>query len=247
MSTLLDTDKIPAGHATPPPTTLPSQKKRRYRWGRVLAWLAGLFLLVLALYFTLAWPWLSRWGATTVEVQQPMPGDELVPQPVFVTTKAVTIHAPPEAIWPWLVQLGVDRGGMYSYLWVENWLLRLNVTNTEEIRPEWQQIAVGDFLRFTPKEYPLNPGPGLYVKQIEPNRALVACFGMENTPPDCTYIWQFLLAPQPDGSTRLILRGTQPAATSWLANAGAKVVQTFPFYMERKMLLTLKERAERGQ
>lgn len=219
----------------------PAKRGRPWRW---LLTLVGLLLVALAVYFTLAWPWLSRWGATDAELQQALPGDSLAPQPALVTTKALTVQAPPEAIWPWLVQLGVDRGGMYSYLWVENWLLRLHVNNTEKIRPEWQQIAVGDFLRFTPKEYPLNPGPGLYVQQLASNQLLVACFGMENRPSDCTTTWQFVLAPQADGTTRLILRSIQPAGASWLARAVNKVVQAFPFYMERKMLLTLKERAE---
>lgn len=243
MSTVLHTRPKPVDRKTAPAAAQPAKPKRGRLW-RWLLVLIGLALLAWIGYFTLAWPWLSRWGATTEEIQQALPGDDLAPSPALVTTKAITVQAPPEAIWPWLVQLGVDRGGMYSYLWVENGLLRLNVTNTEQIRPEWQQIAVGDFLRFTPKEYPLNPGPGLYVKQIDPNRALILCFGMENTPSDCTTTWQFVLAPQADGSTRLILRSIQPAGSSWLANAAGKVAQAFPFYMERKMLLTLKERAE---
>lgn len=241
MPTRLDANKILVSPSTPPQAMLSGKAKRRRRWPWTLG---GLFLLALVLYFILAWPWLSRWGAIEEEIQQTLPGDSLTPPPALVTTKALTIQAPPEAIWPWLVQLGVDRGGMYSYLWVENGLLRLNVKNIEEIRPEWQQIAVGDFLRFTPKEYPLNPGPGLYVNAIEPNHALVLCFGMENTPPDCTYTWQFVLAPQADGATRLILRSIQPAGASWIANAAGEIAQAFPFYMERKMLLTLKERAE---
>lgn len=246
MSTLFHTGQTPVESKTAPSKAQPATPKRSRVWRWLLA-LIGLALLAWIGYFTLAWPWLSRWGATAEEIQQPLPGDALAPAPALVTTKAITVQAPPEAIWPWLVQLGVDRGGMYSYLWVENWLLQLNVQNTEEIRPEWQQIAVGDFLRFTPKEYPLNPGPGLYVNAIEPNRTLIACFGMENEPSDCTSTWQFVLAPQAAGATRLILRSIQPAGASWLANAAGKVAQAFPFYMERKMLLTLKERAEQRQ
>jgi hypothetical protein len=179
-------------------------------------------------------------------VQQPLPGDELVQNPAFVTTKAVTVQAPPEAIWPWLVQLGIDRGGMYSYLWVENGLMRLGAANSDEIRPEWQNVQVGDFVRFTPLDYPLNPGPGLYVMAIEPNHYLIGCFGMENATPDCLRggTWQFVLASENEGATRLILRSRSAVVDSTLATFGGKIAHAFAFYMERKMLLGIKERAE---
>jgi hypothetical protein len=135
---------------------------------------------------------------------------------------------------------------MYSYLWVENWLLRLGVQNTDEIRPEWQTLNVGDFIRFTPKDFALNPGPGLYVLAMEPNRALVGCFGMEQTAPDCSLsaTWQFVLDPQADGSTRLILRSRNADLGSALVANGAKFANVFQFYMERKMLIGIKQRAE---
>jgi hypothetical protein len=232
--------------------------RRRRAWPRILAWIVGLPLLVIALYLLIGWPWLSRWGATDTEAEQVLPGDELVPNPALVTTKAVTINALPEAVYPWLLQLGVDRGGMYSYLWVENWLLRLNVQNSDEIRPEWQNMQVGDFIRFTPPGYALNPGPGFYVMALEPNRALVACFGIENQPVDCSNgaTWQFVLEPQEGSTTRLLLRtrsaspgaaigmpGTKDSAMAMLTG---KLASIFPFYMERKMLLNIKEQAEKS-
>ncbi|MCC6454822.1 MAG: hypothetical protein IT328_07770 [Caldilineaceae bacterium] len=229
------------------PLTLNAPYRRRvYRPLRFLAWGAGSLVVALGLYFLLLWPWISRWGATTGEIQQTLPGDDLIPDPAFVTTKAITIHAQPESIWPWLAQLGVDRGGMYSYLWVENWLLRLHVQNIDEIRPEWQTLQAGDFIRFTPKEFALNPGPGLYVLALEPNRSLAGCFGMEQTPPDCgaSATWQFVLQPQEDGTTRLILRSRSADPGSNIAVTGAKVATLFQFYMERKMLLGIKQRAE---
>jgi hypothetical protein len=179
-------------------------------------------------------------------VGQTLPGDELIANPAFVTTKAVTIQAPPEAVWPWLMQLGVDRGGMYSYLWIENWLLRLNVQNSDEIRPEWQTLHVGDFIRFTPQDYALNPGPGLYIMALEPNYALIGCFGLESSPPDCGKgaTWQFVLEPQENGATRLLLRSRGGDSGSAWATATAKVAQAFQFYMERKMLIEIQARAE---
>ena len=205
----------------------------------------GLVLLI-GLYYLLVWPWISRWGATDAEVQDSLPGDDLIAAPIFVTTKAITIQATPDKVWPWIMQLGVDRGGMYSYLWVENWLMRLNVQNSDEIHPEWQNLQVGDFIRFTPKEFALNPGPGLYVKQLEPNYALTGCFGLENSPADCnnSATWQFVLVPQANGATRLILRSQTAGSNAPTTMAAAKLAQAFQFYMERKMLLTLKARGE---
>ena len=232
----------------PIPLGKPAPRSRRslHNVMRGLLWLGIAIVIVMTLYYFFFWPWISRWGATDVELNATYPGDDLVAAPLFATTKAITIDAPPEAIWPWLVQLGVDRGGMYSYLWVENWLLRLNVTNSEETRPEWQNLAVGDFIRFTPKDFALNPGPGLYVKALEPNHALVGCFGLENAPVDCnkSSTWQFILEPQSGDTTRLILRSNTSGSPTFSATIGAKFAQAFQFYMERKMLITLKERAE---
>lgn len=214
------------------------------KYAVVFSYVIGGFISGVGVYFLFIWPWISHWGASNEEVQQTFPGDDLIPNPAVVTTKAITIQARPQAIWPWLVQLGVDRGGMYSYLWVENWLLRLQVKNSDEIRPEWQTLQVGDFIRFTPKDFALNPGPGLYIVAIEPNHALVGCFGMEGRPVDCNQsgTWQFLLTPQRDNTTRLLLRSA--GAPSAFASVGGKFAHAFVFYMERKMLLGIKQRAE---
>jgi hypothetical protein len=135
---------------------------------------------------------------------------------------------------------------MYSYLWVENWLLRLHVENSDVIRPEWQTLQVGDFIRFTPKDFALNPGPGLYVMELQPNRALIGCFGMEDAAVECnaSATWQFVLEPQADDATRLLLRSRTAGPPSAAATTGGKIGGAFQFYMERKMLLGIKERAE---
>lgn len=216
------------------------------KWISLIAWLLLTVSFVLGIYTTLIWPRISRWGASDDEVDKSLPGDELVPDPLLVTTKAITIHAPPQAVWPWLAQLGVDRGGMYSYLWVENALLHLNVSNADEVHPEWQNLQVGDFIRFTPKDFALNPGPGLYVQILQPNVALAGCFGLEDEPVDCgaAPTWQFILAPQAGDLTRLILRSRTPGSPTKTAILGSKIAYLFQFYMERKMLLGLQARAE---
>jgi hypothetical protein len=216
------------------------------RWRRiasVLLWIVGIGVILTGFYLWMLYPWMTRWGATNAEVETSYPGDDLVADAGLVTTRAVTVQATPAQIYPWLVQLGVDRGGMYSLLWVEN-LMGLHVKNADRIHEEWQTLQVGDLVRFTPEEYFLNPGPGLWVKQMEREQALVFCFGMETEMPDpCTDTWQFVLTPQADGTTRLILRSQSAAGAGMSASAG-KVFQGLTFIMERSMLLGIRERAE---
>lgn len=225
----------------------------RFKWSRLLRstarfflWLIGGLVVLLFVYLVALYPWMSHWGATSDEIERALPGDDLVPQPITVTTKAVAINAPPERVWPWLVQLGVDRGGMYSYLWVENWMLRLNVENTHEIRPEWQHLEAGDFIRFTPVDYPLNPGPGLYVFVVEPPHTLVGCFGLEQSQPSCAQAatWQFIIEADGQNNSRLLLRSRTAGSPTIATQTAARIAYFFQFIMERKMLIELKERAE---
>jgi hypothetical protein len=205
--------------------------------------LAGLTVL-LAGYLGLAWPWMRTWGATPQETTAAMPGDELVTPPSTQTTHAVTVHATPEQIYPWLLQIGVDRGGMYSYDALEN-LFGLNVHTIKQIVPALQTLKPGDFMPFTPHDFAVKNGPGVWVVDMEPNRTLLGCFGMANEQPKtCPGTWQFLLTPQADGTTRLILRSTNPSNGTAFGNAMGAVSGGVPFIMERKMLLTLKECAE---
>ena len=96
---------------------------------------AALGAIVLGVYLRFIRPWQLRWGATDEEVARAMPGDDVVKHPTFNATRAVTIQARPEQIWPWLVQIGVTpRAGWYSYDWLDN----LGIPSAERIVPEWQ-------------------------------------------------------------------------------------------------------------
>lgn len=183
---------------------------------------------------------MQSWGATPTEINAELPGDDLVPNANLRSTKGITVQAAPAEIYPWLLQIGVDRGGMYSYDWLEN-LFGLNVHTTDRIEPAYQAVQIGDFWRFTPKEYILNPGPGLYVKELRQNEAVLLCFGLETKADEaCFDTWQFVLHPQADGSTRLLLRSN----IKMEATLPIKLTYFIQFIMERKMLLTLKDRAE---
>ncbi|HET8603675.1 MAG TPA: hypothetical protein VFM09_07080 [Marmoricola sp.] len=190
-------------------------------------------------------PWYSRWGATAEEVRRPLPGDELVPSPRAQSTWAVSISAPPGQVWPWLVQMGQDRAGFYTYEWFENRILRLGIHNADRIVPAWQELQVGDRLWFYPERYPITPRTGPRVVALEPERALLLCHQVSETADACPGTWQFILEPAEGGSsTRLLLRARSGRGpTTWfdtLAEPGY-------FLMTRGMLLGIKRRAEASQ
>jgi hypothetical protein len=184
---------------------------------------------------TLLTPWMDRWGATNEELSAALPGDELVPEPVSFVNRAVTIHASPEEIFPWIVQLGAGKGGFYSYTWLETYLLRCPLVNADRIHPEWQDLKVGDEVKMCPEE----PAPPPYiVAQIIPNQAVI--LGHQDNG-EWVDLWQFVIRPQLDGSSRLVLRTrTMMSGGFW------SIIHPGVFIMERGMLLGIKERAERN-
>lgn len=173
------------------------------------------------------------WGARDDEVASRLPGDELLPGAGLVTTRAVTIGAPPDAIWPWLAQMGSGRGGAYTYDWIEN-LLGLDMHSADTILPQFQDVKAGD-------ELPMGPGrPAMRIEVLDRPRALALRFADQN------WVWIFALAPE-DASTRLISRNR--IATASLSPFSrlfyALVMEPGSLIMERKMLLGIKQRAER--
>ncbi|MFQ5592996.1 MAG: hypothetical protein ACE5HA_02485 [Anaerolineae bacterium] len=190
-------------------------------------------------------PWHLRWGATDTEVNQPQPGDDLIPHPSTESTRSITINASATAIWPWLVQMGQGRGGLYSYDWIEN-LLGLDIHSADRIIPELQDLKVGDIVRFAPEG-----GPGMCVAAIEPNRALVLTAMDLSTrrPVDRTnptylnFTWSFILSEIDEQTTRLTIRGRGDARPRFLAVLYL-LLEPAQFVMERKMLLGIKQRAE---
>jgi hypothetical protein len=193
-----------------------------------------------ATFTTVIRPWYLRWGATDEEVTGPMPLDERVPAPNLASTMAITIDAPPDEVWSWLVQVGdPPRAGYYSYTSLER-LAGLRITNAGRILPEFQTVEVGQAL---------DRNGTMVVQAVETGRHLVL------GPPDsvdllrCT--WSFALRSTAGGSTRLItrvrarwsyrkmLRTTPPWSwPTWL------LIEPGAFIMERKMLREIKRFAE---
>lgn len=217
--------------------------RRASRLLRLVSRAALLAALLLMAYALLIWPWMAHWGATDAEMEMTLPGDELVPSAGMQTTQAVTVRAPASAVWPWLVQMGVDRGGMYSYEWVEN-LIGLRVRNADRIVPEWQDLKVGDFMRFTPPDYAIPHGPGNWVMAMDKPNHLLFCSGQADIALDaCLSTWQFVLREQGDGTTRLILR-SRSVDGGPVARAFGRLGQAPIFLMQRRMLLGIQQRVE---
>lgn len=199
---------------------------------------------VLALVWTAAYELLLRepmrtWGATEEEVTATMPGDELVAEPGRVSTRAVSSAAAPEEVWPWIVQYGIGRGGLYSYDRLEN-LVGIPVDSADAVVPELQGLGMGDRIRYTPEGYPLDME--FEVVEVDPPHVLVlATPSTEPGPVDTTIAWTVT----PDGTgARVVLR--------WRATSGGAVADTInhvfepvAWVMERKQLLGIAERAER--
>jgi len=179
-------------------------------------------------------PWMDRWGASEAEIAATFPGDELVPAPASFVNRAITIQAAPEAIYPWIVQLDAEKGGWYSYDWLETNLLHCPMVNADRIHPEWQDRQVGDAVNMCPD----GSGPPPYtVAQMHPNRAMVIGHQEGDKWVDLS---QFVIVPQADGSSSLVLR-----TRTMMVGGLLDIIHPGVFIMERGMLRGISARAER--
>jgi hypothetical protein len=169
------------------------------------------------------------WGATPAEATGRLPGDELLEEADGVATRAIDIDAPASAVWPWLAQMGPSpRGGAYTYDWIEN-LLGLNMHSADSLLPEFQHPEVGDTIGYGANR--------MRLERVEPERALA--WRSE----DGNWVWTFVLHSD-DGKTRLISRNRFRLPTL-AARIGMIPMEPASLVMERKMLLGIKQRAER--
>jgi hypothetical protein len=179
-----------------------------------------------------------NWGATPAEVAASLPGDDLLDNVALQTTRATTVNAPPEAVWPWIVQMGPSpRAGVYTYDWVER-MLGIDIRNSDRILPEYQHLEPGEFFRLNPKA-DASKANGLIVRQVEPGHSLV----LQWTPANST--WSFTLNDAGDGTTRLISRNRIPGSGPAFWSGMVLAMEPGSLVMERKMLLGIKQRAER--
>lgn len=177
-------------------------------------------------------PWHRRWGATDEEVAMALPGDEI--SEGAAANHAITIDAPIEDVWPWLVQIGQDRAGFYSYSWLEN-LVGADIHNSDRIVPEWQFLTEGDRLRLaSAKVY--GDRPLLTISHLDPGRSFVLKG------------WgAFVLNPIDRHTTRMIIRTHAVSRSGLMRLFEFFIGEPAHFIMERGMLLGIKRRAERTQ
>lgn len=192
---------------------------------------AGLAIGLLAVSYPVTWRrWCLTWGATPGEASAALRGDDLVPDADLVTTRAIAIGAPPERIWPWLVQMGSGRAGTYTYDWLEN-LFGLDMHSAEVILPQFLNLTEGDEFAFGPVT--------MRVAALEPDHLLATWV------PEWNWVRIFHLVP--DGRvTRLVMRNRVAYRRIGQLAALRRKVVTEPggLVMESKMLRGIKARAE---
>jgi hypothetical protein len=193
----------------------------------LLAFLALVVILVIALT-----PWMDTWGATPAEISAALPGDQFVPYPASYVNRAISIKAAPEQVYPWIVQLGAGKGGWYSHTWLEG-LINCPMVNADSLNPAWQDLQVGDLVRMCTGDF---APPPYEVVQLVPNQAIVLGHQENGKWVD---LYQFAFLPQPDGSTRMLLR-TRTMMTGGIWS----VIHPGAFIMETGLLQGVKSRAE---
>lgn len=174
-------------------------------------------------------PWALNWGATDDEINRSMPGDEIVQNPTFNATRAVTIKAQPEEIWPWIIQIGYKRAGFYCYDWFDN----DGIASAERIIPEYQDLKVGDLI-------PLSAVMYVEVIELNPNQSMLWVFP-EGSGPWTGSTWAWELCQKDAQDTRLLTR-LRVHTDSIISRI---MLDFFEIVMMRKCMLGIKERAER--
>lgn len=211
---------------------------------------AALFCFVIVHVYCIR-PWCMRLGATQEEARRQWPGDELIPCPKSYATHCITIDATPSEIWPWLIQIGQDRAGFYSFDWLEN-LFGFDMHNADQIVDGWQELNVEDGVKLHHSATPLS------IVRLEPERALVLAGGTELQPDTdvsdpsamklhtyTRYTWGLFLEPIDEVSTRFVAR----IRATWKRKMGYFIHNWFfmepaHLIMQRGMNVGLKKRVE---
>ena len=211
------------------------QTSERGRQKRRLVKLLGVGAVTAGYWFGVR-PRFSRWGgATPEELTRPMAGDALLPNHTDVSTGAITVNAPPEDIWPWLVQMGYQRGGLYSYDWLDRLFGFLDRPSATRILSEFQQLAVGDKIPWDGR------GTTMTVELVEPLRALALSMKVGR---NFVWIWQFGLYPIDGQRTRFVQRGMEFVPKNPLWWLFERISEPAAFIMTRRFTLGVKQRAE---
>ncbi len=210
--------------------------------------LVALLGLPAGVYAVVVRPRMLRWGASDEEVRGPYPGADLIPGGRRGGTMAVTINALPSQVWPWLIQMGCDRAGWYSWDRLDNG----GVPSAEQICPEWQHLSVGDRLASTP-----SGSAWFEVAALDPERflGLRASINLRRGRPFDTAgprprfyldsLWGFQLKALPEGRTRLVVSGYSSAQPRLLQEIAEFLFwEPAHWIMQTRQFANLKRRAE---
>lgn len=195
---------------------------------KVVAGIGALFVITALVHVFIIRPWYLHWGATPEEESAALPGDYLIPPQSEVTTRAITIHAPAGQVWPWLSQIGQERGGFYSYSWMEN-IFGADMHNADIILPEDRHLKVGDTVSY------LRDGPPMTKAEVT-----AVIFEKELSLKG----WSFYLIPVDDQTTRLVVRYSYPLVTTFDKAYYYLNFEMQHFIMETGMMRGIKQRAE---
>lgn len=220
------------------------------KWSlRTVYLVCGIFVLAGLIYHTALRDWCISWGTTQSEAYGPLPGDDLFPTYASQATHAITIHASPQEIWPWLMQIGQDRSGFYSYTFLEN-AFGCSMPKVEHLVPQWKLRTPGETVWFCDPER-FNGEGKMIPAIVDPSRtfAMVTTKDWQSLKAGKLAhegIWTFTLAPIDASKTRLIARlrgGTPPTLGARMV--GRLFWEPAHFVMEQKMLRTIRDLAER--
>lgn len=207
--------------------------------------LAAVLLIIGGSFYFLVRPWYLQWGATHDEIRRPLAGDEVIRNAAHQQTHAITIDAPVDRVWPWIAQIGQDRGGFYSYDLLENFV-GCEMPTSDYLRPDKQHWQVGDRMWMYPPEKAGGMGfATLHV--LVPGRALgFATFApgtSQSSAEDGS--WAFVVEPIDERTTRFLVRGRTAGARpiAWLAFDRA-IFEPMHFAMERRMMIGIRQLAE---
>jgi hypothetical protein len=196
---------------------------------KIVVWSPIGFGIAIVLLIFVYRPWAVNWGATDDEINRSMPGDEIVQSPTFNATRAVTIKAQPEEIWPWIIQVGYKKAGFYCYDWFDN----DGIPSADCIMPEYQNLKVGDLI-------PLSVFVYVKVVELRQNQSMLWVF-QEGCGPWTGSTWAWELQRKDAQHTRLLTR-LRVRSESLISRI---MLDFFEIVMMRKSMLGIKERAER--
>jgi hypothetical protein len=225
------------------------QTMHETQFQKVIEGIGAAFFMGFNIVTPFLYGWRARWGAKEDEVQGPQLGDDLVEAPRCGFTHAIQINAPADKVWPWVVQISQNKGGFYSYEWLEN-LVGCQIHNAEQIHPEWQDLKMGDGLTLHPSV------PGLPVAQLEPGQAFVIYAGpkmagsqaIPNPPEGLAISWLFMVTAVDEKTSRFISRwrvAYKPGFVNEMT-MGRGLLEPIASVMDRRMLIGVRDRAEKN-